>query len=279
MEEIKLVVCDIDGTLRYKSEQLPVLNKKVINALHKHGVMVGIASGRSLQLQVVNQWKKWGLDQPFDLSIGMNGSQMWDEVNQERIDSYKLSEESMKEILTILVDKFGMNPTIYTEEGTMAYPEDNRTEEIKKRNTGMTFKLAKNIDEMTKGGNAKIMCRGEVDELDKIQEYFNKKRNTSYKAFRTGDTMLEFTDKHVSKAIAVERFCKEHHIDMENVLAFGDQENDIEMLKAAGIGVCLKNGGETTKAISDYITEKNCEDSGFGHFMIKHVFKPLGWNC
>ena len=53
-------------------------------------------------------------------------------------------------------------------------------------------------------------------------------------------------------------------INRENVLAFGDGENDIEMLQYAGVGVAMGNAGEEVKRAADYVAD-DCNDSGVAH--------------
>ncbi len=59
-------------------------------------------------------------------------------------------------------------------------------------------------------------------------------------------------------------------INTNDVIAFGDTSNDNEMLKAAGWGVCMKNGSNDTKAIADDITDFTCDEDGLGRYLEKN---------
>ncbi len=50
------------------------------------------------------------------------------------------------------------------------------------------------------------------------------------------------------------------HVEAEDVVAFGDSENDIEMLDYVGMGVCMGDGKDTVKAHADYITAATYDD-------------------
>ena len=67
---------------------------------------------------------------------------------------------------------------------------------------------------------------------------------------------------------------KEVSIDIKEIITFGDNENDNEMLIRSGWGVCLKDGQEITKSVADDITEQTCLEGGVGHYMIDHYLKP-----
>lgn len=65
----------------------------------------------------------------------------------------------------------------------------------------------------------------------------------------------------------MKKFCEKHQISTAEVMAFGDTTNDHTMLELSGVGVCLKNGSDDTKAIADIITDYPCDEDGWARFM------------
>ena len=82
-----------------------------------------------------------------------------------------------------------------------------------------------------------------------------------------------FSNSNANKGYALKKYCDSHKISLNDVMAFGDTTNDNEMLEAAGIGVCLKNGTKDAMSVSEYITDKRCEESGFADFVNKFFYK------
>jgi hydroxymethylpyrimidine pyrophosphatase-like HAD family hydrolase len=82
---------------------------------------------------------------------------------------------------------------------------------------------------------------------------------------------VELQDPLVNKGEGLKIYCRENGIDLSDVIAFGDAENDIQMLKAAGHSVCLKDGMDDAKASADEITEYPCEEDGVGHYLFDHA--------
>ena len=78
-----------------------------------------------------------------------------------------------------------------------------------------------------------------------------------------GPGWMEIMPKGVSKASAIEKIAKKLGYSMENVMAFGDAENDIEMIKEAGIGVAMGNGMDSVKKVADVVTSSN-DENGIG---------------
>ena len=73
--------------------------------------------------------------------------------------------------------------------------------------------------------------------------------------------MVEFTASGLSKGAAVEKVCNKYGFDREEIICVGDADNDIPMIKYAGLGVAVMNAMETTKAAADVISVSNNHDA------------------
>ena len=72
-------------------------------------------------------------------------------------------------------------------------------------------------------------------------------------------------------------FCRRHGIPLDETMAFGDTTNDNEMLLTAGWSVCLAQGSADSLKSADAVTELDNENDGFGDYLLKHWYKPQGW--
>ena len=81
---------------------------------------------------------------------------------------------------------------------------------------------------------------------------------------------LEIMNKECNKGFGLERLIKELGVNREEVISIGDEQNDFEMIKFAGLGVAMGNASEKIKEIADYITKTNEED-GVAHVIEKFV--------
>ncbi len=275
MEQLRLVICDIDGTLITSKRELTPKTKEVIERLHAHGVLFGIASGRSVHLMLSKNSRKWGFDWDFDVIIGMNGSELQDNVQHKRFDYYALSEESIREILEMMAP-LNMNPFIYDEVG-MLYVKDDETVIPSGIRNNIPARVAADISELYQTPNAKVMFRMKAERMEEALSHANAHPSDKYQAFKTQAVMLEFADPRVNKAVALKEFCRMNNIELSQVIAFGDMSNDNEMLKEAGWGVCLLNGSEDAKAHADDITEKDNDEEGFAYYVEEKILKPRGW--
>ena len=69
------------------------------------------------------------------------------------------------------------------------------------------------------------------------------------------DTGIDIIPKDGGKSAGIRRYLEEHGLDRSEIMAFGDGENDIDMLKFAGIGVAMGNSSDIVKAAADYVTD------------------------
>ena len=245
---LRLVLCDIDSTLINSKRELTPRTKDMIEKLHAQGVYFGLASGRPVD-ELQRYATGWGISFPFEILIGMNGSELWDEIHQKQYDYYKLKKEWIKEILEAM-HPFEANAFIYLDGKLVA----QRVDEAMKHSAVTSQKPIHVIEsdaELYAYDNAKIMFRMSAEDTLKAEKHFNEHPNPYYKAFKTQTTLLEFADRRISKGYTVKKLADLYDFGLENIWAFGDTTNDNTMLEVSGRGICMCKGSDDTKAIAD----------------------------
>lgn len=272
MKAPKLVVCDMDSTLVIKHQTLTPRAKKAIEVLREHGVLFGVASGRPIE-QLMNTIKNWNIDQ--DILIAMNGCELYDETTKQHYSYFMMKPEWIKEAMDIMAP-FDCNPMVAIHGEQLVGHHDDLVE-MSEKFLGKKMVVVDDLSQLYQEENAKIMFRVNEEDMPRIEEHVKAHPSPYFKGFKTQPSMIEFANIHASKGYALEQFCKLHQMDLADVYAFGDTTNDNEMLQVAGVGVCMANGSEDTKAIADVITEKTCDEDGWADFVENHILKPLGW--
>lgn len=117
-------------------------------------------------------------------------------------------------------------------------------------------------------GAHKILLMGTQKSIDCIEPKLKVKFNTVMNIYRSNDTLIEVTPKSISKLSAIAILLGDNN-KLKDVIAFGDNYNDAEMLKHAGCGVAVGNAREEVKAIADHTTLQNTKD-GVAHFLNLH---------
>lgn len=275
-ENIKAVILDVDGTINDSNYQVPEEVVLSLKKLHDNGIILGLASGKSVEMQlkkdIVN---KYHFDFEFDFLIGMNGSELWDNSQKESYSYYKLKGEWIREIVE-LMKPTGLEPYCIADGLTKALNEFPYVMLSSRRN-GLPLRLYSE-EEFCAKDTYKILYPTPLERADEVMEYISKnKTNDDYYAFKTQSTMIEFMDRRVNKGIALKAYCQMHDIDLKDVLAFGDEQNDEPFLTISGYSVCLLSGGEHTKQLCDAVTFKTCDEAGVADYLDKTMFRERGW--
>ena len=86
------------------------------------------------------------------------------------------------------------------------------------------------------------------------------KKETDADAIRSGKRVLAIKARGVSKAEAIKKLTQILEIPIEDVIAFGDEVNDMEMLKLVGLGIAMENADDVVKEAADRIAGNNDQD-------------------
>lgn len=110
-------------------------------------------------------------------------------------------------------------------------------------------------------GAHKIMCMGPEHEIEHLQNVLLEKTSGRIHIYRSRPTYLELAPSGISKGSALQLLLqKKYGIQMQDVVAFGDNYNDTEMIRMAGHGVAVLNSREEVKAVANEITVDSKED-------------------
>lgn len=112
-------------------------------------------------------------------------------------------------------------------------------------------------------GIHKLMCMGGAEEIDSIVAHLSIAFGETVHLYRSKDTYLEITPKNIDKAKALQVLLEaEYDFGLDQVIAFGDNHNDDELLKRVGWGVAVANATDHLKSIANYVSPyTNKEDA------------------
>lgn len=271
-QNVELIIADIDGTIVNDFHQMSERTKKCLERVHTEGILFGIASGRPIDFDSVDKFTNWHLSFPLDVIIGLNGGQIYVGKNKMFEETSVLKPEHIREIFKILepyLDHFTVS--VYRNKIMYCNRIDAKMKESSIRNNTV-LELA-SLEEIAQHSCGKIMFRGEPEAVEETLAYVSKLPNDYYHFFKTQPSMMEAQDKFADKGKALCNYCKANGIDINNVWAFGDTTNDNGLLKAAGLGICLKNGSDDTKACADVITELTNNEDGVADFIEHNLLR------
>lgn len=256
----KAVFFDIDGTLYEAGKPIVPSTAKAIKRIRENGHLAFICTGRS-RIMVPDVPV---LELGFDGVVASCGT--YGEYKGRELFHYPLSEAQ----LTAMIANFRKYNAMYILEGTeyIYYDEEMVTE--KDLEEDWYLKYAKNAipENFLPVGDVRGVgaCKASIHARDIDPEELYGLFREEYEVLEHVFGVAEFVPKGFSKARGIELMCRELDIDLADTIAVGDSVNDVDMLKFAGMGICMENGSDVAKECADYVTTDIHED-GIYHAM------------
>ena len=276
IKTIKALIVDIDGTLVVKGGQILPITRRAIDIMQKQGIIMGLASGRPVDDYMKGYADRWGLTWQFDMLIGANGGHLWDRWHPDEVEMFYPLEAEMIKMIQEKLEPLDLNAQIYENNQLITRRWDSMVAGSAIRNMQEVV-VSPFKDRMYRHPSAKIQFRYDPAEADRILGFIDAldlPDNIQHVVTYPG--IVEFLDSRVDKGVALHRFSEKNGIPMENILTFGDQENDNALVKEAGWGVVMANGADATKALGDEVTEFPASEDGMGRYLFEKVLNPQG---
>ena len=267
-EKIKIVMCDVDGTLLTDNGIVSPKTLEVIRKVTEKGILFGLCTGRDMH-SVKELVKKWGIVKYVDVIVGTGGSEICDFTkNVEKI-AYPLAGELIKDIIKHYED-LDVN-FVVPDKGILCVPKNDEHIRLLAELDGVEYKVL-DFEEFLKEPRQKLMIMTNPEIMKDVIERSKTFKNEKYKSasLKTASVLYEYMDPRISKTYGLQQILDLHNFSMENLCVFGDEDNDYDMVKNAGIGVVMGNGSKLMKSMADFITEDNNSD-GIGVFLEKYI--------
>lgn len=254
----KAVFLDMDGTLLKSDHSVSKATIKTLRQLIGRGIPVILVSARPLDAMLPTALAIGLQDYPL---VSLNGSYIAESekpVFQAIIDLKTTAE------LAAAIRTFDATVAYYVQREWFAERSDAWTEHEQKI---MDIPLrVQPFDEMAAGwagrktGPNKMMVMSEPASVDLIQQHLRSIYGDKLNIYPSKPTYLEIMDTKASKSNALQFLIGRMNIRREEIIAMGDNYNDSEMIKFAGMGVAMGNAPDEIKAVADYVTDTNNED-------------------
>lgn len=258
---IKLIATDMDGTLLDPKGQvdLPRL-EKLLDQLEERGIRFVIATGNEVHrmrqllghladrvvLVVANGARIFENDQLIQ-------AQTWDDAMVNRaLEFFKGRECQDQFVVTSMNGGFVKEGTVFTQLENFMTPE--MIELFYQR---MNF--VEELESHLFGGVLKMSLVVGEERSDSVLEEINQLFNGHVQAVSSGYGCIDILQAGIHKAWGLQELLKRWDIKAEEIMAFGDSENDVEMLQLAGIAYAMENADDKAKAVATNFAPSNSQ--------------------
>lgn len=258
MNKCKLIAFDIDDTLLNTEKIITPETKSALLDAQKSGIKLCVASGRlpygvrpyALELDILKNGGYY---------MGFNGGAVLN-CRDELIGKTYLDSKYIEPVYEILRPT---NVTTMVHKGSVIYADRkvNAYTHIESDVIGIPLSPVDDIAKFVDWKLHKILLGGEPEELKEVEKILVAKFGGEVDIYFSAPWFLEVMPKGINKGKGVEAVCRDMGINLSEVIAFGDNYNDVPMLKMAGIGVAMGNSDGEIKREADYVTD-SCDEDG-----------------
>lgn len=254
----KAIILDLDGTLLHSDGSISEYTLDVLQECKSRGILIVVATARFW----FKAEKYLDIIAP-DYAILADGTQIYH--RGEMIHGYAMESLKSEAIIKELLQRNEKNEFVVSA-GKKLFCSTTGIDE--------KWRASRDFSEPLKLPVYKIAAiMNSYEDAKELAEKYSC-RFYSYR----GEQLYGFTDENSGKCQAVAKLGEILQIDMDEMLAFGDDENDIDILRYVGKGVAVENSIPKTKEIADDITQSNDED-GVARYIEKEVLEAYTNEC
>jgi Cof subfamily protein (haloacid dehalogenase superfamily) len=244
----RLVAIDLDDTLLGSDKTISPENAEAVHRLRAAGMTVVLASGRQ-HSSIAKYQHELGFTGPI---VSCNGALVQDSRDNAVWHTDFLPTEYAKEIITE-GERRKIAQSFYHPKGGIHISQRDAWIEIYEQRSGYNILPPENLQTLTHLAPVKILWTSDPATIDAYlserQEFYKDRLYVT----RTDAEYMEFMSPTVNKAAGLRVVCEKLGFTQSQVLAFGDAENDIEMLTWARCGVAMPHGHPKALAAADQI--------------------------
>ena len=259
--DIKVIATDMDGTLLDPKGQLDLPRlEKILDKLDQCDIRFVIATGN----EVHRMRQLLGHLADRVVLVVANGArifenneliqaQTWDDAMVDRALAHFKGRECQDQfVVTAMNGGFVKKGTVFTELDKFMTPE--MIEKLYQR-----LNFVDEFDSSLFGGVLKMSMVVGEERLDSVLQEVNDLFDGRVRAVSSGYGCIDILQDGIHKAWGLVELLKRWNLKPEQIMAFGDSENDIEMLELAGISFAMENAEEAVKEIATKVAPANSQ--------------------
>lgn len=263
MKPIELIAFDLDGTLLDSEKRLSPRNKEALVQCIQRGIQIVPATGRPLD----GIMKEIRTLPGINYAITTNGGSIADLSNDQSLHRCTLSNQKALELFEIIKKYNAMyDPYIngrgVTQPQFIEHMDHYGLPPVIQKMIRATRDTVPNVIQYVKECGQEVekvnVYLGDLEEREILRKELSSMEGIIISS--SFHNNLEINALGATKGNALMWLAEYLHIDPKATMAFGDGENDLTMLKMAGVGIAMGNGLEAAKQAADKITLTNDED-------------------
>lgn len=279
---MKCIAFDLDGTILNHAGKISKRTVDVLNDASSKGILLVCCTGRTYE-SAKSAIAPLHLEEKRSYFCGMNGQEILsfhdhhsyskDPLNCHEVEIFVKSIKN-KNVLAVL-QKDDRMKIIHDEKKkwiSSLYQQVCKYFWVYRQNDAYQQIDSVSLDRFVKESYAKVCYTGLPWSLKKLREQIQYDYPEQYTCVMVAPFWMECQRKEISKGAALQLIAEKEQIQLEEIIAFGDGENDISMLKIVGKGIAVKNAMRNVKKQASEICDTNQKD-GVAKYLEKQLYR------
>ena len=251
----KLIAMDMDGTLLNDEKKLTEENIKAIKQVKEKGIFTVISTGRPIS--GVKPYLNMFEHGDIDFLVCNNGAVVYDVIQDKIIHEEHFKRSEIEEIIQMADD---LEISLHFLDSNQLITHNNPINKYIILDAYLS-----DMDIFTKTPSAlanhehihKALFTADSEMLNHKTQLLPQWFVEKYNCVRSDEMYFEILKENVDKASGLKKIMRSLEIDRENVIAIGDQQNDIQMLNLSGLAIAMHNASPLVKEMADIICPDN----------------------
>jgi len=266
--QYKLLALDLDGTLTNNAKKITPYTKDCLFKAIDRGVKIVLASGRP-DIGITSLAAELNLYERGGYILAFNGGRIIDCKTNSVISETTLPQEYFDSIISLRERFSGVEVLSYNSRGIAAGSITKYVNEECRCNACSAYAYP-NLKAALPDKVVKFLIVGEHENLVPVKKYLNERFADKFGAYFSQPFFLEVVPFGIDKANSLLKLLGALNLPQTSLMAIGDGENDIPMLKVASLSVAMENAPPSVKSVADFVTRSN-EDDGVGYAVKKFI--------
>jgi len=286
---MKMVALDLDGTLLNGAHQVSASSRSKLAELAELGVLIVVASGRSgpamyplIEALALPQLQTFAVAYNgaccFEFPRGFNHKQQQHEGGaalplpggKKKIFGESFLAETTAKTILRFAEARGLLAQVYVGNDIFVNCKSDDHRQFTRRYAELTGCDHRQTDEYPTNAVLKLLLM--TDDPDAVVADLKRHDDITQSAHVVRGSppfFVELLRRDVCKGNGLRSLCHKLGVDLDDVIAFGDGENDLEFLQLAGLGVAMRNGRDVVKEAADRVTDEDNDHDGVARFLTK----------
>ena len=273
MKEKMMLCSDLDGTLLTDDKEISEKNIDAINRMLSAGHYFVISTGRPVASgrEIV---KQLGLTKPGCYMIAFNGAVIYDCAADRILSKRSLPIEHVQELFESAKKK-NLYVQTYTSTDVVTYRHTKELDFYLKNSSIKNYKLSTKIYDVLEEEPQKVLLI-DLEHEERLKEFQKEKldwEKGKCNSFFSCKEYLEYCPLGVSKGYGVEYLTQLLNLSIDQIVAVGDERNDIPMIQTAKIGIAMANAVDEVKAAADCVTKNDNNHDAIAEIIDTYILK------